>query len=569
VCPRMPAQAVVPSLQHLASSTLCNTVLEVFHALHTQEASLSTWAPSLHSLLSLHLQRSLYQELVEEVLLRLDLVMASSPALRPAVRLLVPALLGPQLRRLDFTRLRVVADKAIVRSLYAALPQACPNLQHLTMGQSFFFLPELVSDLDTKLAQMPRLTSLSLHYIATDSILTKLAVHCPNLIQLSLKGSGKVTDECVGDISGCSHLTVLDIQGTQITGNGLLEIIDHCPQLAWVEHCPFNCDSDFKIFKSRQEMLDLIQKGYLELQAQNNRAVNSETPPTDATGVVKTQYNIRNFWLFNPKSEELLISLLCPKLEKMRLDFVFQDMTFALDVAPLSTFKHLHTLDLNFYDNHRNPLLFKILKTCGLRIKTLIYNVFADYRSIVDCHNIIARTCPNLTHLTFIGDYRVEGQEDTETDALLQSRTPDFQPHPRLEELKLGGYCTDGRLVWLLAGAPNIRTISLDGNLEQLGDGAWTRILAENSMDHLQSVWFNTSTKMSMASIHRILECPRVRRVGRLIHLVEHTGGARRDNLTQLLEKARRENWGVEFVWVTPGPILGGTGEGDPPLPHI
>ena len=42
-----------------------------------------------------------------------------------------------------------------------------------------------------------------------------------------------------------------------------------------------------------------------------------------------------------------------PQLEKMRLDFVFQDMTFALDVAPLSTFKHLHTLDLNFYDNHR------------------------------------------------------------------------------------------------------------------------------------------------------------------------------------------------------------------------
>ena len=37
----------------------------------------------------------------------------------------------------------------------------------------------------------------------------------------------------------------------------------------------------------------------------------------------------------------------------MRLDFVFQDMTFELDVNPLSAFKHLHTLDLNFYDNHR------------------------------------------------------------------------------------------------------------------------------------------------------------------------------------------------------------------------
>ena len=41
------------------------------------------------------------------------------------------------------------------------------------------------------------------------------------------------------------------------------------------------------------------------------------------------------------------------KLEKMRLDFVFQDFSFQLDVAPLNVFKHLRTLDLNFYDNHR------------------------------------------------------------------------------------------------------------------------------------------------------------------------------------------------------------------------
>jgi hypothetical protein len=37
----------------------------------------------------------------------------------------------------------------------------------------------------------------------------------------------------------------------------------------------------------------------------------------------------------------------------MRLDFVFQDMNFDLDVKPLAAFQHLHTLDLNFYDNHR------------------------------------------------------------------------------------------------------------------------------------------------------------------------------------------------------------------------
>ena len=66
--------------------------------------------------------------------------------------------------------------------------------------------------------------------------------------------------------------------------------------------------------------------------------------------------------------------------------------------------------------------------------------------------------------------------------------------------------------------------------------------------------------------------CSRLRKVGRLIHLVEHTGGARRENLLQvviifdsylfrenyfvflqLLERGKEENWGVEFVWVTPG----------------
>ena len=64
-------------------------------------------------------------------------------------------------------------------------------------------------------------------------------------------------------------------------------------------------------------------------------------------------FNIKNFWLFNPKSDELRVSDHCPRLERIRLDFVFQDMSFELDVNPLAAFKHLHTLDLNFYDNHR------------------------------------------------------------------------------------------------------------------------------------------------------------------------------------------------------------------------
>ena len=76
-----------------------------------------------------------------------------------------------------------------------------------------------------------------------------------------------------------------------------------------------------------------------------------------------------------------------------------------------------------------------------------------------------------------------------------------------------------------------LRSISLDGNLEQLSDASWRSIMAENPLQNLQAykniflffpqnclwlsmckqtVWFNTSTKMSMASIHRLLEdCPK------------------------------------------------------------
>merc|ERR1711915_163920 len=136
--------------------------------------------------------------------------------------------------------------------------------------------------------------------------------------------------------------------------------------------------------------------------------------------------------------------------------------------------------------------------------------------------------------LTFIGDYENAAHLDQESDSILMRRSAEFQPHRNLEELTLGGYCTDGRLAWL-------------------SDSAWLAILAENSLANLETLWFNTSTNMSMESIRQILtECPKIRRVGRLIHLREHSGGARRDHLLQLLESAKEKNWDVDFVWVTP-----------------
>ena len=168
-------------------------------------------------------------------------------------------------------------------------------------------------------------------------------------------------------------------QGTGITGRGSLAIIERLSSLEWLEHCPANCDSDFRIFRTRKEMLDIIKRNY-----------NNNLEEEDGLGAQQRHveegspqgYSVKNFWLFNPKTEELQVEPSCPRLEKIRLDFVFQDMNFSLDTSPLASFRNLHTLDLNFYDNHNNALFENILKTCGDKLKCLVYNVCATYRSV-------------------------------------------------------------------------------------------------------------------------------------------------------------------------------------------
>ena len=264
-----------------------------------------------------------------------------------------------------------------MKRIYEKLPAQCPHLEKLVLGQSFFFDPQLLINFDQKLSGLSRLSSLKLLYIATDSMMINISEHCPRLRELSVRGSDRISDECVDHMIRCRNLNVLDIQGTKISGKGCLKIIQCCPSLEWIEHCPFNCDSDFKIFRSRKEMIDLIRNGFessptlTNAEHQNNEDVDEEN---------NRIFSIKNFWLFNPKTEELNVSPLFPKLEKFRIDFVFQDMRFTLDLNPLKQFQHLNTLDINFYDNHNNQLLDRILSSCGAKIKSLVFNVCADYR---------------------------------------------------------------------------------------------------------------------------------------------------------------------------------------------
>ena len=64
---------------------------------------------------------------------------------RQRVRWVLPSLLGQSLKALNFSNCKMIGDKILMKDIYMTFDARCPNLERLTMGQSFFFQPELVS----------------------------------------------------------------------------------------------------------------------------------------------------------------------------------------------------------------------------------------------------------------------------------------------------------------------------------------------------------------------------------------------------------------------------------------
>ena len=202
---------------------------------------------------------SAYDDLRDMLLIKLDIMFLKVPAMRPKVRYIVPKLTGSQMKVLDFSKYQVVADKMITKTIYLTMEKACPNIECLKLGRSFIFQQELVKDLNCRLGLFKNLVSLHVNYIATPDTLYEIGELCPKLRDLNIKGSGNVGNESVEHIASCKNLILLDIQGTKISALGSFSIIENCPMLEWLEHCPFNCDSDFQVFKSREEIFNLIK----------------------------------------------------------------------------------------------------------------------------------------------------------------------------------------------------------------------------------------------------------------------------------------------------------------------
>lgn len=159
-----------------------------------------------------------------------------------------------------------------------------------------------------------------------------LSQNCPNLCELSLRGSEKITDEDCGEIAKCTELKSLDISGTRITGKGCWKILDSVKTLSWLQHCAFNCNSDSLLFESRTELFNYVKE---QLGTRGEGGLAQVSRPEVI--LQDTSFTLKNFWLFNPITYDLLTTCFCPDLEQLRLDFIFQDLIEEPEVSILSS----------------------------------------------------------------------------------------------------------------------------------------------------------------------------------------------------------------------------------------
>lgn len=203
------------------------------------------------------------------------------------------------------------------------------RLESLVIDRSCYWRSQVFEHLNDKLKSLPNLTVLKIQYICTPEMIKGLSEMCPALFEFSVRGSEKITDQECDEIAKCTGLRCLDISGTRITGRGCWKVLDKVKELSWLHHCAFNCNSDSLLFESRADLFDYVKK-----QLQRGAA---ERIPTVLPNLSEATFSLKNFWLFNPFTSDLLTTTLCPQLMHLRLDFIFQDLQEEPEVSVLGS----------------------------------------------------------------------------------------------------------------------------------------------------------------------------------------------------------------------------------------
>ncbi|XP_053654141.2 uncharacterized protein [Cherax quadricarinatus] len=532
-------QSLTGSFSSIRSTLEEKNAAQIIEKEIKKENKLEVIREELSQLLTSHSHVTLHDHLFESFTVRLDPLYMHNKKVRPAIQCILVHFINSTLRYLDFGKAKMFSEASMCKVLFEHLHNAT-RLDKLVIGRSCYWRSQIFEMLSAKLVCMPYLTILKIQYIGTPEMIHDLSSICPKLCELSLKGSEKITDHQCEEIAKCTGLVSLDISGTRITGRGCWKILDSIKNLSWLHHCAFNCNSDSIVFESRADLFNCIKK---QLQHGENAL-----PLVDpqVLNVRDVRFNLKNFWLFNPFTEDLLTTVLCPCLEHLRLDFVFQDLGEEPDVSILSSLSKIKKLEVNLYDRCIIDLISRMVEGCGVRLTTLELHLVDDWFFVAQAHNVVASCCPNLITLNFSGDYKARHSLE-ECDNQLDFGIP-TPAHPHLKHIKLVGVVSDQRLNFLLSHTPALHTLRLDGELEWLHDTAFIHILRTNPLPHLEEMWFNVSTTVTLDTVRLLLQQDNaLKHIGRLCYM----NGATMGKYQELLTQVRQHNLDIKLIWVT------------------
>ncbi|XP_045129332.1 uncharacterized protein LOC123515025 isoform X3 [Portunus trituberculatus] len=490
--------------------------------------------------LTSHSHVTLHRSLFTSISLCLDPVYMKEKWCRHTIQSVLVLFLNASLRELDFGERKMFSEYEMCQVLVDQLHHAV-KLEKLIIGRPCYWRSQIFENLNVKLMQLPHLVVLKIQFICTPEMINGLSQNCPNLRELSVRGSEKLSDEDCDEIAKCEGLDCLDISGTRITGKGCWKILDSVKNLSWLHHCAFNCNSDSLLFESRTELFNYVKE---QLSTADGEQLLQVSQPEMTLRDVN--FNLKNFWLFNPITYDLITTCLCPDLEHLRLDFIFQDLLEEPEVSILSSLTKLKKLEVNFYDQCFYNLGKAMLEACGEYLTCLSLHLADDWFVVAPIHNVVASCCPNLVTLLFSGDYKARHTLE-ECDEQLDFQIPG-PAHPHLLHLRVTGVVSDQRLRFLLSHAPALQTIHLDGELEWLYDATLATALQINPLPDLEEIWFNVSTTVTLATVRLLLQQDNpLKCIGRLCHMGEATMG----EYQELLAQVRQHNLNIKLIWVT------------------
>lgn len=430
---------------------------------------------------------------------------------------MVDLIVTPRLRRLDMEKLPRILRTHITARLQKFTGLKFLNLLLLgfgmesrTCGQEDIVAP---ANIISALQSMSFLTHLVLPNFCTNNIIRALALKCRDtLTMLEIDHSLRVSDKVVGDMLKLTNLILLSMAGTTLTSEALAKILLGLPKLRFLPNGDF--------------LTDCLE--WIAYESQNINLLQNEGLPL----LQIHEFRSSEDYHFHSKKQMELVSVMCPKISKMRF---FYDSEALCEIRTLERFSNLRELCLNGGDFAKDPLR-ELFEKIGPQLSSLELNHVEN----IDRHAIVQMSlcCAHLQHLTFSAcsfldygalhrellDYYQAGGLDTaeemELDLLLRDQEVFnnqmenlTQPFVQLKELKIGSVCSNSTLIFLLMLAPRLVRVYIGGR-NNISNETLMKIISLNPLTFLEEIEISEGDHLDRGTLDLLLNsCINLRKV--------------------------------------------------------